>query len=229
MSAASKENASLRFSWLYACMSAASKACQQLVKRMQACNSVGYTHSHAFITYSRAACCACEDTVWNAARDNEMERTLKREVQASRETIARERFWQMRPDGSLSDSYPVSSARISLSLAFRPPTESKAGVFCILEFKRMSDVTDQYLLRSRLRAKNQYESLPKALSNTIQGQGWMVEQVSFMTGARYPNEEDLRKNIKFLQVPEASIEPIRSKLAMRIFDEYSCTQVHKYP
>jgi hypothetical protein len=35
----------------------------------------------------------------------------------------------------------------------------QAGVFCILEFKHMSDVTDQYLLRARLRAENQYESL----------------------------------------------------------------------
>ena len=47
----------------------------------------------------------------------------------------------------------------------------KAGVFCILEFKRMSDVTDQYLLRARFRAENQYESLRRALGITLQRQG----------------------------------------------------------
>ena len=49
----------------------------------------------------------------------------------------------------------------------------------------------------------------------------MVEQVSFIAGARSLNEQDLRKKLKFFQVPEASIESIRSKLNMRIFDEYT--------
>ena len=34
------------------------------------------------------------------------------------------------------------------------------------------------------------------------------------------NEQDLRKNLKFFQVPEASIESIYSKLTMRVFDVY---------
>ena len=42
-----------------------------------------------------------------------------------------------------------------------------------------------------------------------------------MTGSRSLNEQDLRKNLKFFQVPEASIESIGSKLGMRIFDEYT--------
>ena len=50
-------------------------------------------------------------------------------------------------------------------------------------------------------------------------QGWMVEQFNFITGVRSRNEQDLRKNLKLFQVPEASIESIRSKLDMRIFDE----------
>ena len=104
---------------------------------------------------------------------------------------------------------------------FRSPTESKSGIFYILEFKRMSDITDQYLIRARSRAENQYASLRRALGETIQRQGWRVEQISFITGSRSLNEDDLRKKLKFFQVPEASIEVIGSKLALRIFDEYA--------
>ena len=52
-----------------------------------------------------------------------------RQVQGgqSRETLAKTRFWRLRLD----------------DISFRPPTETKAGIFCILEFKRMFDVTDQ--------------------------------------------------------------------------------------
>ena len=48
-----------------------------------------------------------------------------------------------------------------------------------------------------------------------------MEQISFIAGSRSLNEEDLRKNLKFFQVPEASIEVIGSKLVMKIFDEYA--------
>ena len=67
-----------------------------------------------------------------------MELTLTREELKriregqTREMIVKEGFWWMRPD----------------DVVFRPPTETKTGVFYILEFKRMSDVTDQYLLGS---------------------------------------------------------------------------------
>jgi hypothetical protein len=84
-----------------------------------------------------------KDSIWNTARDREMDRPLTREelrqIQEGQntKTIAKTRFWRMRPD----------------VIVFRPPTETKAGVFCILEFKHMSvqqsDVTDQYLLRAR--------------------------------------------------------------------------------
>jgi hypothetical protein len=82
---------------------------------------------------------------------------------------------------------------------------------------------DSYLLRDRLRTENQYESLRRDLSNTIQHQGWMVKQVSFIAGARSLNEQDLRKNLKFFQVPEASIESIRSKLVMYSTRFNECT------
>ena len=62
-------------------------------------------------------------------------------------------------------------------------------------------------------------SLKRALGVTIQNQGWKVEQISFIAGSRSLNEQDLRKNLKFFQVPEAIIESIGSKLAMEIFDE----------
>ena len=64
-----------------------------------------------------------------------------------RESVVQTRLWSLRPDG----------------LAFRLSTKTKAGMFCILEFKRMSDGTDQYLIRARSRAENQYASLRRAL------------------------------------------------------------------
>ena len=65
------------------------------------------------------------------------------------------RFWRLRPDG----------------LAFRLPTKTSAGTLCILEFKRMSDVTDQYLTRTRSRVQNQYGSLKWTFGVTLQYQG----------------------------------------------------------
>jgi hypothetical protein len=80
-----------------------------------------------------------KDSIWNTARDQGMEHTLTREesrrVQKgqTREQIVYDRFWRLRPDG----------------IAVRLTTETETGVFCILEYKHMSDVTDQYLLRAR--------------------------------------------------------------------------------
>jgi hydrogenase maturation factor HypF (carbamoyltransferase family) len=111
----------------------------------------------------------------------------------------------MRPDG----------------IAVHPPIGNKAGVYCILEYKRMSDITDQYLLRAKLAAENQYVSLRSALSDAIHRQVWKVELISFATGSRSVNEQDLRKNLKFFRVPEASIQSIYSKLVMRVFDVYA--------
>ena len=48
-----------------------------------------------------------------------------------------------------------------------------------------------------------------------------MEQISFVTGARSANKQDLSKNLKFFKVPEASIQSIYSKLAMRVFDVYA--------
>jgi hypothetical protein len=130
-----------------------------------------------------------------------------------RETIAKDRFCRMRPDG-IAVLHP---SRIQNTT----PVGNKAVVFCILEYTRMSDVTDQYLLRVKSTAENQYASLQSALNDEIHRQGWKVEQISFVTGSRPVNEQDLRKNLKFLRVPEASILSVYSKLAMRVFDVYA--------
>jgi hypothetical protein len=38
---------------------------------------------------------------------------------------------------------------------------------------------------------------------------------------RAPEDQDLLKNLEFFKVPQADIETIRSKLTMKIFDEYT--------
>jgi hypothetical protein len=111
----------------------------------------------------------------------------------------------MRPDG----------------IAVLPPVGHTAGIFCILEHKRISDVCDRYLIRVKSTAQNQYASLRSAISTVIQCQGWKVEHISFITGARSVDKQDLSKNLKFFRVPEASISSIYSKLAMRAFDVYA--------
>ena len=106
-------------------------------------------------------------------------------------------------------------------IAVLPPTGNKEGTFCILEHKRMSDCCEHYLVRAKTTAENQYASLRSAIGTVIQRQGWKVDQVSFITGARSVDKQDFRKNLKFFGVPEASISSIYSKLAMRTFDVYA--------
>ena len=106
-------------------------------------------------------------------------RKLKRVQEDSRETVGQKRLWWKSPDG----------------IAILPPIGNKTGVFCILEYKRMSDVTDQYLLWVRLKTEEQYVSLRSTLNEAIRHQGCKVEQISFITGSRSVNEQDLRKNL----------------------------------
>ena len=90
-----------------------------------------------------------------------------------------------------------------------------------MEFKCMSDVTKQYVVRAKCDAEEQYQSFRSLLSKAMQRLGWMVKQISFIAGARSVNEEELKKNLEYFKVPKASIETIRTKLAMKIFDEYA--------
>jgi len=119
-----------------------------------------------------------------------------------KETVVKESFWRMRPDGVAV-------------------LGNKAGIFCILEHKRMSDVCERYLIRAKSTAENQYASLRSAISTVIHRQGWKVEQISFITGARSVDKQDFSKNLKFFRVPAASINSIYSKLAMKVFDVYA--------
>ena len=45
--------------------------------------------------------------------------------------------------------------------------------------------------------------------------------VRFSVGARSLNEEEFKKNLEYFKVPSGSVELIRSKLDMKIFDEYA--------
>ncbi len=116
----------------------------------------------------------------------------------------KESFWRMLSDG----------------ISVLPPVGNAAGIFCILEHKRMSDVCDRYFIRVRSTAVNQYASLRNVTSTVIHCQDWKVEQISFITGARSLDKQDLSKNLKFFRVPEVSINSIYSKLVMRVFDVY---------
>ena len=78
------------------------------------------------------------------------------------EKIVLDRIWNKRPDG----------------FAIKMPTKEAAGELVILEFKRMSCVTDQ---------------------------GWIVSQRSFIAGARSLNEKDLHDNLAYFKVPQVGI------------------------
>jgi len=77
-------------------------------------------------------------------------------------------------------------------IAVLPPTGNKVGIFCILEHKRVSDCCEHYVVRAKNTAENQYASLRSAIGTAIQRQGWKVDQVSFVTGARSTNETLVR-------------------------------------
>ena len=110
---------------------------------------------------------------------------MRRKKGIPHEQIVQDRLWNKRPDG----------------FAFKMPTETKAGVICLLEFKRMSDVTSNYIVSDRHVAESQYTSLRSTLVITMQRQGWKVEQVSLIAGARSLNEEELKKNLTYFEVP----------------------------
>jgi hypothetical protein len=121
------------------------------------------------------------------------------------EKIALDRLWNKRPDG----------------FAIKEPTDTKGGELVILEFKRMSCVTDQYVKRAKYVAEAQYVPSKSALQKTLGLQGWTVHQKSFIAGARSLNEQDLHDNLTYFKVPQSDIDSIRSKLVFKIFDEYA--------
>ena len=116
-----------------------------------------------------------------------------------------DRLWNKRPDG----------------FAIKKPTETTGGELVILEFKRMSCVTDQYVKRAKQVAETQYSPIKSALQRTLGFQGWTVKQKSFIAGARSLDEGDLHDNLTYFKVPQVGIDSIRSKLVFKIFDEYA--------
>jgi hypothetical protein len=85
----------------------------------------------------------------------------------------------------------------------------------------MSDVTSHYVVRAKDVTVAQYESLRSALGKVMQHSGWVVHQHSFVVGARSLNEEELKANLEYFKVPSTSIDSLRTKLAMTLFDEYT--------
>jgi hypothetical protein len=130
---------------------------------------------------------------------------IRRQQGISHEQIVEDRLWNKRPDG----------------IAFQMPTDTKSGVICLLEFKRMSDVTSHYIVRSKSVALTQYESLRSTLDKVMQHSGWVVHQSRFVEGARSLNEVEFKENLEYFMVPSASIDSIWTKLVMTIFDEYT--------
>jgi hypothetical protein len=94
------------------------------------------------------------------------------------------------------------------------------GEFVILEIKRMSDVTDQYVTRVRKTVVVQYVSIKSTLERTLGPQGWSVNQRIVMSGPRSLNDQDLHNNQSYFKVSQTGIKSIRSKLAFKVFDEY---------
>jgi hypothetical protein len=123
--------------------------------------------------------------LWNTGRDSEIQHPLtrvemiRRQQGISHEPIAKDRLWNIRPDG----------------IAFKIPTDTKSGVICLLEFKCMSDVTSHYIVRVKSVIVVQYESLRSVLVKSTKHLGWVVHQLSFVAGAWSLNEEEFNENL----------------------------------
>ena len=77
---------------------------------------------------------------------------MRRKKGIPHEQIAHDRIWNKRPD----------------CITCKIPTTTKVGVIWLLEFKRMSDVTNHYIVRVKHETEAQYESLRSVLTKTIQ-------------------------------------------------------------
>jgi hypothetical protein len=95
-----------------------------------------------------------QETILNVARAREMTRPLTsgEDRRIPKETVVKESFWRMRPDG----------------ITVLPPVDNTDGTFCILEHKSMSDVYERYLVRVKSTAENQYVFLRSVISTVIQ-------------------------------------------------------------
>ncbi len=71
-------------------------------------------------------------------------------------------------------------------------------------------------------------SIKSALERTLGPHGWIVSQRSFIVGARSLNDKDLHDNLAYFKVPQGDIDSMRSKLVIKIFDEYANILKGKY-
>jgi hypothetical protein len=63
--------------------------------------------------------------------------------------------------------------------------------------------------------------MKSALQRTLGPHGWIVSKRSFIVGGRSSNEKDLHDSLSYFKVPQTGIDSIRSKLVLKIFDEYA--------
>ena len=138
-----------------------------------------------------------EQTLWNTAREREMSRPLipakemKRKEGVPHEQIAQDRLWNKRPDG----------------IAFKMPTKTKVGVICLMEFKRMSDVTIRYVVRAKSVTEEQYESFRSALRALSLRQDYATPGMDSRTnqlhrGRAVPKRSGAQDKHRFLQGPQ---------------------------
>ena len=66
--------------------------------------------------------------------------------------------------------YP--NRRLRERIVIKMSREGKLGEFIILEFKRMSDVTENYLTWVKDKGEGRYESSKSVLERSIGPQGW---------------------------------------------------------
>ena len=111
---------------------------------------------------------ALEDRMWEAARPWEerwdvlkMDESRVEEQEAGDEDI-QARFWRRRPDG-----FAVNE---------------KEHVIYVLEFKRVSDTSDQYVAETQKLAETQHLAVTQDLKSLFKGTQWTVEQLSFVAG-----------------------------------------------
>jgi hypothetical protein len=60
--------------------------------------------------------------------------------------------------------------------------------------------------------ESQFEFIKSALEQTLNLQGWTVNQRSFISGARSLNEKDSHDNLTYFKVPQSGIESIKVSL-----------------
>ena len=87
-----------------------------------------------------------EQILWNTSREKESDDEVSSDPSGRKdkkdEKIAQNRLWNEKPGG----------------IAFKMPTKTKSDVIYLMEFKRMTDVTNRYVVRAKCVVEEQYAS-----------------------------------------------------------------------